>query len=397
MKSVAKVAMPLAVLIWYAVSMFSRETRVLGVAVCLGIVLLHPATAKLLLRNPVMKALVAITAVMLLSVTLQAGIAESPAFSQELAIRQLSYYFMTPVIVLGMGIVLYHYRDEFLSPVNVVAVIIVVAACSHFLPPITPEGWIWRANIENTMAFFYVFAFYVACRSTATRLAAMGAYLLYSVMTEAGQGVMIFCAGVALMFAGRLRAPLLYGIGVMPVWFPAVLVYTHSYNHNLDANIDFRFRIWSQIFDNFLRGEHVLGNFGHTVNPDFVKLLIDNQAGWAGIENIGAHNFVLQALQLGGFPGALAVICFLVTMAYAAIRSGDPRVQLCFIALAISCSLNQAEAHLLNLFGTGILAATLLVWPNRETEKAGDAVRQDKETGWLPAAVGPAGHAGGRF
>ncbi len=153
-----------------------------------------------------------------------------------------------------------------------------------------------------------------------------------------------------------LKRLLLCSVTTLPFLFPAAALLANESVNQIDQNVDFRRIVWRQIYHDFSEGSLVFGRLGQVVNRDFVDMLMRYGAAWEGAENIGAHNFPLQMTQLFGVAGLIATIFFFVALLRMTLPLiMCPGIVFCFLAIVVSLTLNQAEAHLLYQFGTALL------------------------------------------
>lgn len=345
----------------YAVTMFSREVRLAGV-LALVVLALYFATASVrLARSTIVLGFLSVFAAILASFFVQV-LLTNEALSIRLALRQASYFLIFPVTVIGTAHALAIAGDEILRLRVALLAAATVAVLSLVLVPITPENWIWRANFENTTVFLFMCCLH-RLGSMRAGLILMAVVLgLYASLSESGQGMMIALLLVVIAVPSALlpKATILVA-GTMPIWFPAAIIWSDQVTANLDSNVNFRYNIWTSLYEDMARGELFYGRLGHVVYKQFYDMLVLGQVtGWEGIENIGAHNFTMQTLALGGIGAYAVAVLFLIVLAVRMTACRDIRAVAAYLALSVSLSLNQAESHFLNVFGTALLCAYIV-------------------------------------
>jgi len=283
--------------------------------------------------------------------------------SNELALRQIIYYvFFLFSCVCFTVIVIKYERYAF----NFYTTFFVLAA-SSILAITLSDTWIYgrhviRGNLENTTVYLLVVFLVFQSRSHFSLVFVLFLYALYSIFTEAGQGVMLSILFLAflLMPTEKLKRLMLSALATLPFLFPAVALLANDSVNQIDQNVDFRRIVWRQIYQDFLEGSLVLGQLGQVVNRDFVDLLMRYGVAWEGAENIGAHNFPLQMTQLFGISGLIAAMAFFIALLRMTLPLARyPGVAFCFLAVVVSLTLNQAEAHLLYQLGTALLVGCI--------------------------------------
>ncbi|MBL8576237.1 MAG: hypothetical protein JNK47_03345 [Mesorhizobium sp.] len=158
----------------------------------------------------------------------------------------------------------------------------------------------------------------------------------------------------------KLKRLMLCAVATLPFLVPAIALLANDSVNQMDQNVDFRRIVWRQIYRDFFDGNLVIGQLGQVVNRDFVDMLMRYGAAWEGAENIGAHNFPLQMTQLFGISGLIATMMFFVALLRMTLPLVSyPGIAFCFLAVAVSMTLNQAETHLLYQFGTALLIACI--------------------------------------
>ncbi len=351
----------LFILVAFSASLLSREIRLLAALLCAAVAIGHPAILMSFFRTPVGRVLSFIPVMGLFIFFLQNIFGLSG--SNELALRQIIYYVIFPLSCVCFTVIVIKYeRYAF----NFYTASFVLAA-SSILALTLSDTWIYgpyviRGNLENTTVYLLVVFLVFQSRSHVSLVFVILLYTLYSIFTEAGQGVMLSILFLAflLMPTEKLKRLMLSALATLPFLFPAVALLANDSVNQIDQNVDFRRIVWRQIYQDFLDGSLVLGQLGQVVNRDFVDLLMRYGVAWEGAENIGAHNFPLQMTQLFGISGLIAAMAFFIALLRMTLPLASyPGVAFCFLAVVVSLTLNQAEAHLLYQLGTALLVGCI--------------------------------------
>lgn len=349
------------VLILFSVSLVSREIRLAAALLCVAVAIGSPTILLSFLRTPVGAALAFIPAMALTIFMIQNLLDLNE--SNTLALKQILYYVFFLFSSSALTVIVIKYANYAFS----IICLLIVASISVFISINLSPTWIYgpnviRGNLENTTAYILVL-FIVFHASSYKRLIFLSiSYLIFSVFTDSGQGVLLstfFLLFLALPTLG-LKRLMVASVTTLPFLLPAIALLASDSVAQIDQNVDFRRIVWRQIYEDFFNGNLVVGRLGSVINKDFIDLLMRSGAAWEGAENIGAHNFPLQLTQLFGVSGLIASIIFLVALVRMTLPLVNyPGIVFCFLALMVSLTLNQADAHLLHQFGTALLVACI--------------------------------------
>lgn len=349
------------VLILFSVSLVSREIRLAAALLCVAVAIGSPTILLSFLRTPVGAAL-AFIPVMALTIFMIQNLLDFNE-SNALAVRQILYYVFFLFSSSALTVVVIQYANYVFS----IRSFLIVIFSSIIISINLSQTWIYgpnviRGNLENTTVYILVLFIVFYATSYKSMIFLALSYLGVSLFTDSGQGVLLstfFLIFLALPTEG-LKRLMVASVATLPFLLPAIALLASDSVAQIDQNVDFRRIVWRQIYDDFFDGNLIVGRLGDVINKDFIDLLMRSGAAWEGAENIGAHNFPLQLTQLFGISGFIASIIFLVALVRMTLpRVNYPGIVFCFLALVVSLTLNQAEAHLLHQFGTALLVACI--------------------------------------